>query len=410
MGEHSLKAVLMVMGLFVVAAVGSSKMLGKSRFLAVRLAARTGIMFLVLGAFIGPRGLNLLDPHVLDGLGPIVILGLGWIGFLYGTNLEYRALRRFDPRLFATAVGESLTTMVLTLLALAVAVKYFFQAALDWQALWIAAAAAAGTAPASLFMLRTYLPIRGPTYDLLRFCASIDDLPGIIGLGIVFSISRPLVFSSVVLSTMIWLVFQVFLGILAGLLIEALFQVIITDPDEPDTFAFSLPFFGMVGLFSGFSSYIGLSPLFVSVVAGITFANISQHSERVYTGLARREHTLYVLFLLMSGCYWPFDGFNAWGLLAVYMLVRMLGKLLGTLVSVKSFLSGPEFSHRMPWNSGLGLLPQGGLAIAMVVSYLWRFGHHSAAWAVNIVHLSVILNELVAPYIFFSLLRKVDEA
>ena len=410
MGEHSLKAILVVMGLFVVAAVGSGRFLGSSRYLAIRLAARTGIMFLLLGAFIGPGGLNLIDPEVLDGMGPIVILGLGWIGFLYGTNLEYRALRRFDPRLFATALGESLTTMMLVLLAMGLAVKFHFHAQLDWQALWILAAAAAGTAPASLFMLRTYLPIRGPTYDLLRFCASIDDLPGIIGLGIVFSISRPLIFPSVALSTLLWLTFQILLGVLAGILIEALFQVILTDPDEPDAFAFSLPFFGMVGLFSGFSSYIGLSPLFVSVVAGITFANISQHSERVYTGLARREHTLYVLFLLMSGCYWPFRGFSAWDLLAVYILVRLLGKLLGTFVSVKSLLSGPEFSHRMPWNSGLGLMPQGGLAIAMVVSYLWRFGEQSAGWAVNIVHMAVILNELVAPYVFFNLLRKVDEA
>ena len=26
--------------------------------------------------------LNLIDPEVLDGMGPVVILGLGWIGFL----------------------------------------------------------------------------------------------------------------------------------------------------------------------------------------------------------------------------------------------------------------------------------------------------------------------------------------
>ena len=158
----------MVLGMLAVATVGSSKMLGGSRQLAVRTAAQTSILFLLLGAVIGPQGLALIDPQVFDQLGPVVVLGLGWIGFLYGTNLEYRALRRFHPRLFATAFGESLVTMVLVGLTF-FALLGGFVGAVDWKAILILATAAAGTAPASLFMLRSYLPIRGPTYELLRF-------------------------------------------------------------------------------------------------------------------------------------------------------------------------------------------------------------------------------------------------
>ena len=208
-----------------------------------------------------------------------------------------------------------------------------------------------------------------------------------------------------------WFVLQLVLGIITGVLIHELFEVL-SGPEEVDASAFSLPFFGMVGVSSGFASYIGMSPLFVCVVAGVAFANISPHSERVYRGLARREHTLYVLFLLVAGCYWPFRGFSAWGWLALYIAIRALGKVLGSALSANTVLRSPELAGRnkIPWAWGIGLLPQGGLAIAMVVSYLWRFGNTAAAWAVTIVHVSVILNELVAPYFSFNLLRKADEA
>ncbi|MCA9796363.1 MAG: hypothetical protein KC910_31365, partial [Candidatus Eremiobacteraeota bacterium] len=135
------KAVMLVIGLMVVAAVGSGKALGGSRFLSVRLLARTGILFLLLGAAIGPNGLRLLDPDVLEQLGPIVVLGLGWIGFLYGIHLEYRWLRRFASGLFLTALGESAFTFLFVL-----AVFWLLGQGGNLPALLLLASAAAGPA------------------------------------------------------------------------------------------------------------------------------------------------------------------------------------------------------------------------------------------------------------------------
>ncbi|MGE0488101.1 MAG: cation:proton antiporter [Vulcanimicrobiota bacterium] len=396
------KAVLLVIGLMLVAAVGSSKALGGSRFLSVRLLARTGILFLLLGAVIGPNGLRLLDPDVLEQLGPIVVLGLGWIGFLYGIHLEYRWLRRFASGLFLTALGESAFTFLTVLV-----VFWALGQGANLPALLILASAAAGTAPAALFVLRSQLPSRGPAYELLRFCACLDDLPGLLALGILFSFSHG---KGNGLMAVGWFVLQVGVGVIGGVLTHWLHELV-AGPEGGDPGAFSLAFFGVVGLTSGFASYLGLSPLFVNVVSGITFANVSFHSEMVFAGLARREHTVYVIFLLLAGCYWPFNGFTAFGMLALYIGARLLGKVAGSYLCANTFLRGPQFNmmSRVPPYFGLGLLPQGGLAIAMVMSYLWAFRGTAQAWAVNVVHLSVILNELVTPYLLFVILRGIDE-
>lgn len=405
MHDHSMKSVLLVLGLLVVAWVGSSKALGNSRFRAVRLLAKTSILFLVLGAIIGPQGFDLISPDVLEQLGPIVVIGLGWIGFLYGTHLEYRSLRRFRPHLFATAFAQSLLTMLVVMFGL-FSLASLFPALNDWKAILILTSAAAGTAPAALYLLRSELTIKGPNYELLRFCASLDDLPGLLGLGLLFCVRPPDIFGNAPASAVFWFVAQVLLGLGSGALIHALFEVVST-PEGTDPGVFALPFFGMVGLTSGFASYMGMSPLFVNVIAGISFANVSVHSERVYAGLARREHTVYVLFLLVSGCYWPFRGFNAFALLAIFIALRATGKVLGAWVATRAFLGS---NKNPPVTLGLGMLPQGGLAIAMVVNYLWSFGDSVAAWAINLVHISVILQEFVAPYLLFRFLRSVDEA
>ncbi len=401
--EHSVRAVLMVLGLLVVAAVGSGKALGGSRILSIRLVARTGILFLLLGAVIGPSGFGLIDPEVLKQLGAIVVIGLGWIGFLYGIQLEYKSLRRFDPRLFWTALGEAGFTFLFVALAFG-GIAFFWLGRADVAALLILASAAAGTAPAPLFILRSELPRRGPTYELLRFCASLDDLPGLIALGVLFSIYHGEQLESAALTTLLWFVFQVALGLFAGWLTHHLHEVV-TTAQGGDPEASTLAFFGMVGLTSGFASYLGLSPLFVNAVAGITFANVSHHSERVYSGLARREHTVYVLFLLVAGCYWPFPGFRAFDVLLLYMVTRAVGKIAGTYFASKAFLAPIQPMREIPPHVGMGLLPQGGLAIAMIVSYLWEFGNTAQSWAINLVHLSVILNELASPYLLFRTLK-----
>jgi Kef-type K+ transport system membrane component KefB len=397
--EHqSLKTVLVVFGVLLVAAVGSSKALGESRNLGIRLLAKTSLFFLVLGAAIGPSGLELIDPYVLKQMSPIVVIGLGWIGFLYGSTLEFRALRKFRNQMFWTALGEALATFVLVGSAFVVLSKFGW---LDWDplAIILLASTAACTAPLQRLMGAPEEE-EGASVQLAHFCSRLDDLPGILALGVLFSISPPQVGGSAAFSVFFWFCLQLVLGAIFGWVTDYLYHSIETSEGETDAGELTLVFFGMLCLSSGFAAYLGLSPLFVGVVSGMFFANNSEHVETLAGALAEKEHTVFVLFLLVSGCYWPFRGFNAWIPLLVYLVVRLLGKVLGSLLSRRLFWNNSTGDESMASETfGLALVPQGGLAIAMVVSYLWSFSDTSASWAINIVHISVIVNDLIAPYL-----------
>jgi Kef-type K+ transport system membrane component KefB len=401
--HHSLKAVLVVFGIILVAAVGSSKALGESRYLGIRLLAKTSLFFLVLGAAIGPSGLELIDPEVLREMSPIVVIGLGWIGFLYGSTLEFRALRKFRNQMFWTALGEALATFAMVGAAFVLIAHLGW---VDWDPLAyiLLASTAACTAPLQRLLGTpeedTDEEEEGATVELAHFCSRLDDLPGILALGLLFSISPPRIGDSAELSVVFWFTVQVVLGAVFGWATDYLYHSIETSEGETDPGELTLVFFGMLCLSSGFAAYLGLSPLFVGVVSGFVFANHSEHVESLAGALAEKEHTVYVLFLLVSGCYWPFRGFNAWIPLLVYLLIRLLGKVVGSFVSRHMFLderSGE--ASKASEKFGLALVPQGGLAIAMVVSYLWTFSDSYAAWAINIVHISVIVNDLIAPYL-----------
>ena len=406
MEHQSFKAVLVVFGVLLVAAVGSSKALGESRYLGIRLLAKTSLFFLVLGAVIGPSGLELIDPFVLRQMGPIVVIGLGWIGFLYGSTLEFRSLRKFRSQLFWTAFGEALITFFLIGLIFVVMSKIGL---VDWDpvAYVLLASTAACTAPIQRLMGAPARGQMGESVSLAHFCSRLDDFPGILALGILFSMTPPQMGDSAAFSVFFWFSVQVILGAVFGWVTDYLYHSIQTSKGETDPGELTIVFFGMLCLSSGFAAYLSLSPLFVCVVSGMVFANHSQHAESLAGSLAEKEHTVFVLFLLVSGCYWPIRGFSAWIPLLIYLLVRVVGKVGGSLFFQRVFLddmSGKEGSKASE-RFGLALIPQGGLAIAMVVSYLFTYTEQSASWAINIVHFSVIVNDLIAPY----LMTKIEE-
>lgn len=77
----------------------------------IELMLGTGTPFIFLGVCLGPQGLGVINDDIWHQVGPIVLMGFGWIGFLYGTHFELRQLRRFKARVYLAGFWESLLTM-----------------------------------------------------------------------------------------------------------------------------------------------------------------------------------------------------------------------------------------------------------------------------------------------------------
>jgi hypothetical protein len=389
------KAVLLFAALGLASILGSAKVFGSSRIPGLRLLARTGILFLLLGAVVGYNGLDLFDEDSFHKLGPLVIIGLGWLGFFFGTNLELRTMRKFPARLYLGAVGQAVVTFIVVFACFAVACEHFGVPSPDrWLVTTILAATAAGTAPASLFMLGSERAVRGSSFETLRFFSTVDDVPGLLALGILFSFA-PGLYQAPISSPVFWFCLQIVLGVVFAFLLRALK---LKNLDEP---AGDLVVFGIIGMCSGMCLYLHLSPLFVCAITGMVVVNISEHSEGIYERVSRREHAFYVLFLLLSGCLWKTGAQAFWVLLGLYLLSRLLGKLVGTFAVAQAL---PK-EYGLGRHAGLGLISQGGLAVAMVVSYRWAFETHLVDWAVGLVLSAVVVHELAAPWVELRLLH-----
>jgi len=390
---------LVVVGVIVLVALLGAAARQMSRDLprGVRDLVDSGALFLFLGIFLGPRGLQFITPHYFDQLGPVVVVALGWIGFFFGLNLRWRWLGRFPASLHFLAQAQSCTTFALVAAASASVLPYFEKAGSGpfsvESASVVLAAAAAGTAPSSLFLLGGSASA-GALLREIRFVAALDDVPGLLALGLLFSFAH--VYSSTPGGALLgwhWLLISILLGVGSGFLLALLI------PAYRDEQKGSLVILGVIALGAGVCAFVHLSPLFVGVIAGVTFGNFSAHGERVFAHVAAREHAIYVFFLLLAGCTWRYEP-AALLLAGPYILLRAVGKLAGAAVGT----FGPS-PHRADPRLGLMLLPQGGMAIAMAVDYHRTYATAALPSVVSIVMIAVVVNELLGPALAASELR-----
>lgn len=227
---------------------------------------------------------------------------------------------------------------------------------------------------------------------MLRHFAALDDLFPVALLGVLHAVFAP----TGALAPWAALPLSVGLGLALGQTAHWLF------PKGDDPRHNFLVLLGVISLGAGAAALLGLSPLFVTALAGNLFVNFSGRKESAYALLARQEHNLYAAFLLVSGMLFHFD----WGaivlLVPVYLGLRGLGKIAGGWLGWRFFLSRDRIS---PW-IGAGLLFQGGMALAMAVSFSRGWDGPLARQVTTAIVVAVVINDLVGPLIAGALLGR----
>jgi hypothetical protein len=329
---------------------------------ALRPLTDTGVGFVFLGALLGAQGANLVTAGILAQLSPVLVIGLGWIGFLYGSHFEWRLIRRFPGGLYAAGLLQALVTFALVSGGAWWLLSAWLAQGVPWQeraaATLILGICASGTAPAGVFTLASRRRISADNLNALRFLSAVDDLPGVALLGMMGALLHPDNGAGGPWLPGLWLALSTGIGVALGYVTHWLF------PTGEDVRINSLVLLGIVSLGAGAAAMLSLSPLYVTTLAGMAFANLSPRKESAYGLLAQREHTLYAVFLVVGGLLFRFDGTPLYWMVPAYLLLRAAGKVAGGWLSRAAFL-GPAVS---PW-IGAGMLFQGGMALAMVLSF-----------------------------------------
>jgi Kef-type K+ transport system membrane component KefB len=349
----------------------------------------TGGEYILLGVLIGPMTpwFQVVTDDVLRQMAPLMSLAIGWVGLLYGMELDLRKLLLSKDDAIKLSSVASATTMALV-------------GGLSWLALprvtgldpysnlVLASSAALGaaasvTSATALDLVRSRFDARGPLTRTLARASRFDELTSILIFGGIFcafhhggtSLDRPLTGAE-------WLLICIALGGVLGFL----FRIFLGEERDPDKQFLALV--GIIVFAAGTAHYLDLSPLLVNLVLGVVLVNVAEDSEAILKVLHSTAQPMYMVLLMFAGALWTPVPWWGWALAAGVLLARTGGKFLGGWGAAVSV--GQETRRDI----GRGLLAQGEVAVAMAVNFRMVYEGELVDAVFTAILLSVVANEL----------------
>jgi hypothetical protein len=363
----------------------------------------SGLIYIFLGLFLGKRGLNVLSPDVLEGLNPLVSLGLGWVGFLFGFQLESRYLRKFPRRYISLSFLQSLFVFIIGTGILILVLNSLFPD--EPPFLLVGMAVALGllmslNSPSLLNFASSVIPTKGQYYYLARFLASVSGFWGIAGLALLVSFWHFPFFENHVFSRGLILLFSS--TILAFLLGYVFHILTIKKTLERELLVY---LFGLVFFASGIAFYFNLPSLYVSMVLGITFSNLTRIQEKLYPLLFSTEKPFYIIFLVLIGALWEFSFDYKIVILVVLLFIL---RVIGHSFPLRPLGGMLHFSFPLPTLFGLSFLSPGGLALAFAISLKLIYPLPLVDTFVSVALLATVASELASPWALKKSLFRLD--
>lgn len=364
--------------------------------LQTKFFVASGLEFIVLGILIGPTVTNIMTPEVVNQLDPFISISIGSLGLFYGLRMRIRDLAKVETAAYHLLFAETLLTFTLVAAVFGLIFWYGTLGEVDRTAALTGAlvlgATAAVSAPTAIRAVKRRYHAKGPVTELLHFVVRFDQTLGITMFGMIFCLFhvgqthgiRPL-------TEIEWLAVNLGLGIVLGLL----FYLFLGKEEKQNTLLLGL--LGVVVFSSGAAHYLNLSPIFINFVLGFMLANTSKIRVRLMDLIRSIERPFYAVVLVFAGAawHWP-DLIGRWPfyvlLIITYLVLRYAGMYWA---GVLTFMTS-EQPERLTRRIGMGLLSQGGVAVAMLVNYQQVYENQYTPIVAACVLISVIFYEFVS--------------
>jgi len=351
-------------------------------------------LLILLGALLGPPAFDLL-PHSFNKSNEFYApTALTMVAFLLGGTLNPETLK---------AHGREIMIISLTLVAVSVVVVAtgLWLIGLPVGIAVLLGGLSAATDPAATHDVITQTGAKGRFAGNLLGIVAIDDAWGLLAFSTALTITGILLDQNAVMALAHGgreVGGAALLGLAIGL--PAAFLTGRIKPGEPTL----IEAVGLVFLCSGLALYFGFSFLLTGMVCGATIVNLARHHERPFYEIERIEWPFMLLFFVMAGASLKTANLAEIGYIcAAYCILRAIARLLGGWLGGR--LAGlPPTESRL---TGLGLMPQAGVAIGMALVASERFpeiGEDLLAVAVA----STIAFEIIGPFLTQIALRRAD--
>ena len=354
--------VLMILGLGVFGGMAGAWFFQKIHFPQV-------VGYIVIGLLLGETGFGLVHPADVENLRLLNLFALGIIGFLVGGELKLEMFRKYAKEVITILLGEGIAAFFLVALAswgIIYAITGEMAASLAGGVIFGAIASA--TDPASTIDVIWEYRAKGVMTTAIIAIVALDDALALTLYGIGTSSAQLLTSHS----GSVWNSLQtVGIELFGALGLGAAFAVILIgflryQAQSDRAVALSV---GVILLVIGFAAYYNLDVILAAMMVGFILINFApRRSEEIFKLLRSFAIPIYVLFFVFVGArlsVWNMPGW-LWGIVAVYVIGRSLGKWGGSWLGAK--LAGSADSVRK--YLGFGMIVYVVTATTLVVQLL----------------------------------------
>jgi Kef-type K+ transport system membrane component KefB len=368
----------------------------------LKLPSITG--YIVAGLLMGESVLNLVSHEMTTSLESVTEVALSIIALTIGGEFRIEKLKRAGADILVLTLFEAVFAFIAVTAVLSII-------GMDLKFSLILGAISAATAPAATVIIIKELRARGTFVDYLYGVVAFDDAVCVLLFSIVFAIVSPMFLAagaaaghSGFLYGLLHAAKDLVLSFLIGLVGGVILHLMIRKKYKLNEIL--IISISIIFLCTALALVFHLSPLISNMAFGAVLVNLSNKNKRVFSVLEPVTPPLFALFFILAGM--ELDvGIMAEGLVVVYGLVYLAARFGGKMLGVNAASRITKAPQKVKKYLGLCLFPQAGVAIGLVlfVKTSPALLHASADirseldFILNIVLVSVFLNELVGPSI-----------
>ena len=311
---------------------------------------------IVIGVILGEAGFDLFGDEALHALQPLTHFALGLMAVTVGAHLNLRRLRNAGKRLFYLLILEATVTPALVFTAIwGVGGKPASMAMLF-------ATCAIATAPATVVAVVAEMRAKGVFVKTLVAAVALNNMACIF----LFEVARA--FGSALPQEGSWgdalagPARQLLIAIGIGGLMAAGMELVARKlaPDRLATAAVLA-----LVLTSGTASFLGVSPLLACLFLGFVQTNISLTRDKLVDSVFQEfMPAILATFFTLAGMHLTFEHAAVTGALSLLMFAS---RAAGKYVAATAAMRLARATEKVRSNLGPGLLPQAGVAVALVI-------------------------------------------
>ena len=375
-------------------------------YFAGRLAGLLGLPaitgYIVAGLALGDSVTGLVTHHATARLQPVTEVALAFIAITIGGEFQLPKLRRSGAKILVITVLEAfLAFLVVSTVLRALGLE-------SWFALLLGGIAAA-TAPAATVVIVRELKVHGEFVDYLYGVVAFDDAIAVLLFSLILALVTPLLGAAGadhggVLSAAAEAGSEIGLSMLLGAVGAVILHAIARSAASDG--ARMVITVAVVFIVTAGALALHLSPLLANMMFGAVLINLSPSNRQLFMVLEPVTPPIFALFFILAGAELQLSVFTELIIVGygfVYLATRFAGKMAGSYLGAR-VMNAPAGVRRY---LGFCLFPQAGVAIglalflqgASVVATAAEDIQRLVTQLVNIVLLSVFINELIGPLI-----------